>query len=359
MAEQRDWGWTEAGYQGRRKAIQTLRLPRAITVRNNGSVSSAAVRHVLRVLNDYAGGDCETFVGRERIAQESGLSVSQVKRAIAALEDLGLLRIEFRKGRAAIVCNHYLIQWEAIERQGQAAPHPEAAGSAEPVAPAPLPSGAPVHGGPPAPVHSGPPQGERRSMVDRAPVHGGQSAGPPWTERRSMVDPDLHISSHRTPSPTPPPGWGEAGKALCDAGVKRAWQAIDQARRRGATPERVVALAEHYQRERQTRGWNAGVLYWRVCGEGPGLAIADGWPDAPRRPPPEETAARAEALERDCGALLDGLSAAELQDLASRRLRGNPTAWSLWQIAGLKDAIVRRAMLAAVAEELQPAAAAR
>lgn len=363
MAEQLDWGWTEDGHRRRKKAIQNVRLPRAITLPTNGSVSSSAVRHVLRVLNEYAGGDCETFVGRDKIAAETGLSVSQVKRALAALRQLGLASVARKKGRAALVCNHYRIHWRAVEALGADQPHPELGSAADSKSVATVEIGsaaasesvAPVGPQDGARVHHGPLVGERRSMVDPATVHHGPSDGPSWTGRRSMVDPDSSTDLVKTPSST---SWGTAAEELVRLGVRVPWGAIDQAKRRGATPERVLALAEHYAAMREEEGWQPGALYTRVSQDGPGLAIAEGWPVDPQRARRRKActaAASTEHLERECGGLLDGLPPIDRDALARRVIGQDATLWSLYRMVGLKEFRVRAALLAGLLQELTPA----
>ncbi len=84
------------------------------TTHDGSRCSPAALKSVLRVIDDHGGGR-EAWLGYETIAREAGISTRTAKRCVEVLVAGSLLIAATRRSAAGVVCNHYRIVWNELD----------------------------------------------------------------------------------------------------------------------------------------------------------------------------------------------------------------------------------------------------
>lgn len=84
------------------------------TTHDGSRCSPAALKSVLRVIDDHGGGR-EAWLGYETIAREAGISTRTAKRCVEVLVASSLLIVATRRSAAGVVCNHYRIVWNELD----------------------------------------------------------------------------------------------------------------------------------------------------------------------------------------------------------------------------------------------------
>lgn len=272
----------------------------------------ARVWIVVRQLIEADGDRCPPSI--EDLAIGSGESPATVKRRLALLRECGILATTRDEGSSARDPLRRGIDWEATARLA------------------------------------------RRPLAHHEPTKGPSAHGEPT---RSEVEPtkSAAVVSSKSIDPLPSPKgsplpfrrpveaveavqvdeggsraaaeWLDVEREAARAGVGAAKAAIDQARGRGASPELVRAIVEHF---RSTPGaWGPGALQKRIASALPGVPACEGWPRADAAYDRERAAVRrserqeadrrkreAEAEQRAREAVeTEVASAAELRKLAT------------------------------------------
>ncbi|MEZ6068297.1 MAG: helix-turn-helix domain-containing protein [Planctomycetaceae bacterium] len=116
--------WTIDAHRERETLIGQLNLPRSLTT-NNRTVSAKIVRAVLYRLHHYAGGNDWCWPSQSTLAETTDCAEKSVRRAVEAMERLGLIEVRRQRNSAGQVCNHYRIEWSAIQQRCGPQQHPE------------------------------------------------------------------------------------------------------------------------------------------------------------------------------------------------------------------------------------------
>lgn len=202
-AHQLTFGWDIEAHRDRDQVIAGVCLPRSATVAD-GSVSKSTLLMLLYRLNHHAWGDRECFPSVETLAREMGVDRKTVTRAAEAASQLHLLTVTKKKTRhSRLVCNHYAIDWETLQRLMQHRPHPEAV-----VQDAVRP---PERGDILTPRPA-----ERRDMPPGASGHCDPSEATQCPERRDSLTPYQMVGGGKTKTPSPNAQLGPGGDGVLD-----------------------------------------------------------------------------------------------------------------------------------------------
>ena len=217
-------------------------------------VSPALLKGVLRAIDDHGRG--RTCWARQRIlASEACCSSRQLRRAIEALRELGLLIVKRRQVHAdgMVSANFYTIVWNDLALRARTRMTPD----------------------------------QSAVTADQSAVTAHQSA----FEGRFIEPP---LSAQETPPPTPSTNdtadWAAAADCLKSAGVSFSDRLAGTARAKGMTPDDVTQIVVTYQANRsKLRG--PGAIVTR---------IRDGaWPCNGIRPPGQVPVKARPALTED------------------------------------------------------------
>ena len=96
-----------------RKVLRDAMLPDVSGTR------PATLKSVLRAIDEYCQlRDGECYASQEKLASETGISVSTVRRSLKALETLGLITCQRKSRGGRATCNHYRIVWSELALLG-------------------------------------------------------------------------------------------------------------------------------------------------------------------------------------------------------------------------------------------------
>lgn len=286
------------------KALDDLTLPRRLLGLGE-QVSRSTTMAVLRVLDGCQREASYSWPSLKTIAQRSRRCVRTVRRAINALESLGILTVWEERDSKGYRRLKYEIHWERIFGERL----------------------------PPAPRERVPrPRKRQKQPVDSlaGPVDSlSQPSG-------QFVPPTTYEPKRETLTQPYPPtphggdeGWEGVEEVLFERGVKAFEQAVEHARK-SVTAAHVLQLVEHYDLHRASHGWEPWNLYRRIRKARGFIPIDVEWPA------PQGLAEAAQVdVEATFGSQLDRLGSDELQQLIQR---GGPTLQSMVDTAGLANA---------------------
>lgn len=123
--KQLGFGWSIEEHRERDAVITQVCLPNSMIGRDK-TVSKSTVMLLLYRLNENSCGKADCCTTQDVLAVEMGCDRKTVGRALDAAIRLELLKVKKRRSReSVIVCNHYTIEWETLQRLGVRKDHPE------------------------------------------------------------------------------------------------------------------------------------------------------------------------------------------------------------------------------------------
>jgi hypothetical protein len=102
-----NWRWCE-----RDAIIRTCRIE-GLRDKNGDPVSMTTAKLVLAIINSHAGNG-EAWLSFETMAGEVGKKVRTVKRAVCAMQEKGLLIVQYKRSPVGVPCNHYRVVWSEL-----------------------------------------------------------------------------------------------------------------------------------------------------------------------------------------------------------------------------------------------------
>ena len=278
--------------------LREIELPERLTGLG-ASVSPATAMSVLRAIDDHQRDGSKCWPSLETLAKACKLkSIKTVRRAIAALESLGLLTTWEERDERGWRRKCYRIEWLTVFTWG--------------CEPAPDTASVPI----PAREPSASTEQEIRQNSPPMDIVTG-----PVDIESQPVDIESHAlfrTAQEAPTPTANgplsrPGWVQVEQRLRDLGVKRFDLAVDAARKH-VDPLAVLAICDFFETFVRSDEHGPGHLYVRVLTARTWMDPSEGWPEPKAKSSPEVLCDR----ESRFGSALDAMTDADLVALVER-----------------------------------------